>query len=281
MWVKLDDRFWCNRKVRKAGDAIGAYILALTWSADQLTDGRIPVDELDFICHGFDDPNAAAERLEEVGLFVLDGDDWVIPDYLEFNESAETIKERRAKDRERKSKGGARRGSERNPDGIQTESGSPVPVPVPVPVSPNGDTGHADTPQTQTSETDPIDVELCEHLRDRIHQHTGNRLKIPDSWHNDMSRLRRLGPTDLEGRNPKTPTKIRASIDFIFDRLNEHGNDGFCWADVIRSPRALRKHWLKLEDAYKRTTASPTNTTHVPEMIGVDIAFAMMKEGAA
>ncbi len=138
-WVKLDDRFWSNRKVRRAGESGMMYVLALSWSADELTDGVIPMDELPFICSGLAlDLDVHAERLVDVGLFVIDGDCYVIPDFLEFNDSADVIRERRAKDRERKAKGG-RKGSVRTPEpdqqdsgripgGVPTESGSPDPT---------------------------------------------------------------------------------------------------------------------------------------------------------
>jgi len=105
-WTKLDDQFWSNRKVRAAGRSIAVYTRCLTWCSSELTDGRIPADDLEFICSGIDDADVDAEHLVAVGLFVADGDDYVIPNYLEFNQSRSEVEEKREKDRARKRSGG-------------------------------------------------------------------------------------------------------------------------------------------------------------------------------
>lgn len=121
-WVKLDDQFWSNRKVRRAGQAIGAYTICLTWCSSELTDGFIPEDELEFICSGIEQPENDMERLVKVGLLVKAVGGWQVPGYLEFNPSKAETLAKRAKDRARKQVLGASGGSTRIPRGIQTES---------------------------------------------------------------------------------------------------------------------------------------------------------------
>jgi hypothetical protein len=59
-----------------------------------------------------------------------------------------------------------------------------------------------------------------------------------------------------EHAQPCPPAKVRASIDAVFDRLSTPGRDGFCWAEQIRSPGALRDHWTQLAEAFRRQGAS-------------------------
>lgn len=150
-WVKLDDQFWSNRKVRRAGQAIGAYTICLTWCSSELTDGFIPEDELQFICSGIESPESDMERLVKVGLLRKAVGGWEVPGYLEFNPSKAETLAKRAKDRARKqaqgtnggsarNPSGSRPESERTPQGIQTASGSPVPSrpdPVTTPLPPS------------------------------------------------------------------------------------------------------------------------------------------------
>lgn len=112
-WVKLDDGFYDNPKVKRAGlQAIGLYAMALSYCGRHLTDGFV---DAEFVkAHG---NKNAVERLVTVGLWEETGEGWRIRDYLQFNFSREQIETKRARDLERKK---AR--SEKNPDGIRDDS---------------------------------------------------------------------------------------------------------------------------------------------------------------
>lgn len=74
-WFKADDKFHGHRKTRKAlrhpekrrdAAAVGLWTLAGTWSADNLTDGFVPSDEL---FRWDDDAEGLADRLVEAELW--------------------------------------------------------------------------------------------------------------------------------------------------------------------------------------------------------------------
>jgi hypothetical protein len=88
-WVKLDDRFHCHRKVRKAGlEAVGLHARALSYTAAEDLQGHVEAGWVE---------EAAGKRagkltaaLVDVGLWETNGDGgWIIHDYLAFNPSSE------------------------------------------------------------------------------------------------------------------------------------------------------------------------------------------------
>ena len=92
-WTKLDDGFWSNPKIEAAGnEAAGAYARMLSYCGMHRTDGRVPERIAKFIARP-----ALLKRMAEYSLLVQNGSGYVIPDYLEFNPSAEQVEERRAK----------------------------------------------------------------------------------------------------------------------------------------------------------------------------------------
>ena len=108
----------------------------------------------------------------------------------------------------------------------------------------------------------PLEVEaLCAHLADRIEAFHPTRARPPITakWRKDMRLLLERGPLRDEHAEAMTPARARASIDAVFDQLAEPtGRDGFCWAAQIRSPHALRDHWVQLATAFHRLGAAAT-----------------------
>lgn len=93
---------------------------------------------------------------------------------------------------------------------------------------------------------------LCDFLQRGIAHHTGGEPpKIYVAWCTEMSRLLRLGPTSWEKERPIPEEEVRTVIRGVFTKLNVLSNSGFCWADQIRSPSNLRKHWDELILALK------------------------------
>ena len=122
-WVKLDDGFPTHPKVLELSDrAFRAYVTALCYAAQHLTDGFVPTRIVG---------KRAATELIDARLIVAGEGGWVIHDYLSFNPSRESVETKRRADVARK-RGGFRVESERNPEGIATASERPVPSrPVP------------------------------------------------------------------------------------------------------------------------------------------------------
>lgn len=98
-WTKLDDAFWSNPKVTRAGnEAAGAYARCLSYCGCHETDGAIPPDVAKFIA-----PPKVFKKLSEYGLVEdLNGTGYLIPDYLDFNPSRASLEAKREKDRNRK-----------------------------------------------------------------------------------------------------------------------------------------------------------------------------------
>jgi hypothetical protein len=97
-WFRVDDGFYDHPKVRRAGNAaIGLWLRCATYSARHLTDGRIPLE----VVRQMGKPREI-DALTNSHMWILDDNEAVIPDYLDYNDSAETIKLRRKRDAERK-----------------------------------------------------------------------------------------------------------------------------------------------------------------------------------
>jgi len=123
-------------------------LAGLAWCKRYLTDGRIPRAAVwrlaSFRGMAIDGepvtPEAVAGRLVDAGLWRELGVFYVIHDYLEYQESRETVLQRRAADRDRKRKPSNTHDSrafqpdsDRNPAGVRPDSDSPLPPPLPLP----------------------------------------------------------------------------------------------------------------------------------------------------
>ena len=97
----------------------------------------------------------------------------------------------------------------------------------------------------------PERSELCRQLANAVEAHRETRPKVGTRWLQDMGLLLRRGPKGVEGA-PPTPAAVTAMITAVFTILNEPDGKGFCWADQVRSPGALRDHWDQLALALRR-----------------------------
>lgn len=98
-WGRIDDAHWRHRKVAQLrhgplfAEAVALYWLAISWCNDYGTDGRVtPVDVAMLGC----DPDAISE-LVRVGLWDVDGNGYVVHDFLKFNKSAAQVAEDKAR----------------------------------------------------------------------------------------------------------------------------------------------------------------------------------------
>lgn len=91
MWSRLDDQFWSDPRVEKAGnEAAGAFCRMLSYCGDQLTDGVITHGVASYIARP-----KIIDRLAEFGFIVKRGDDWLVPNYLEFNPPRSEVEAKR------------------------------------------------------------------------------------------------------------------------------------------------------------------------------------------
>jgi hypothetical protein len=109
-WGKVDDKLHSSPKWRactKGGRAL--WVTALSWSMDQLTDGRIPAHML----AALDGTVRDAEGLVRVGLWDEADDGWCFHDWTDYQPSREHVlaerdaakeRQRRARERSRESR---------------------------------------------------------------------------------------------------------------------------------------------------------------------------------
>jgi hypothetical protein len=115
---------------------------------------------------------------------------------------------------------------------------------------------------------DPESVKrLCIQLQQAIasHQPSGGKPKVTVAWVRAMGTLLNSGAKGWEDHKITEP-EVSAMIEFVFSQLNKPDN-GFCWANQVRSPDALRRHWMKMEQESKTRTPQVANGT-VTENVG-------------
>src|SRR5437763_2842378 len=101
-WFKVDDGLAFHAKVVQAGNpAIGLWVRAGSWSAQQLTNGFIP--EQIALTLGTKSQVAA---LLAAGLWVLSDGGYQIHDYLSYNPTADEVRAEQARKHEAKVKAG-------------------------------------------------------------------------------------------------------------------------------------------------------------------------------
>lgn len=102
-WFKVDDKLHDHRKARQAGSsAMGLWVLAGSWAADNTMDGFVP----ESVCSRWDSRfRRLAERLVEVGLWEtgeLDGEaGWWFHDWKHMQPSKDEVLGKREQARER------------------------------------------------------------------------------------------------------------------------------------------------------------------------------------
>lgn len=101
-WLKLDDAFVDHERIEPLSDrAFRLHITALCLCARKLTDGHVSSKDVK-VCRTLvaAGPRHLAE-LENAGVWEPNGDGFQIRDYLDYNPSAEQVREERRKASER------------------------------------------------------------------------------------------------------------------------------------------------------------------------------------
>lgn len=110
---------------------------------------------------------------------------------------------------------------------------------------------------------------LCRQLHNRCRDHHPQHRAptVSVQWVKDMGTLLNSGPCDVDDFTP-TGDQVRAMIDATFDRLAERtGARGFCWADQVNSPGALRRHWVKIEVELAQTAGQGRSSAEVADAV--------------
>lgn len=98
-WFKVDDAFAFHLKVIRAGNsAIGLWVRAGSWSAQQLTDGLIPAD----MVAALGGNTADVEHLVDVGLWEESPGGYKFHDWHDFQPSKASVELEREQARKRK-----------------------------------------------------------------------------------------------------------------------------------------------------------------------------------
>lgn len=125
-WFKVDDALATHDKVLAAGNAaMGLWVRAGAWSAQHLTDGRIPAVTVKLL-----GTTALAKSLVAAGLWEQDGTDYVFHEWHDYQPTREHVEKVRNARREAGRIGGKSRSkSEANPKQVASTLSNPRPVP--------------------------------------------------------------------------------------------------------------------------------------------------------
>lgn len=102
---------------------------------------------------------------------------------------------------------------------------------------------------------------LCDQLADAVRQHRGGngRPTISAAWKRDMRLLVERGPKGVSDPEKLDVERVAKTIVTVFAELAEPDANGFCWADQVQSPGALRRHWLKMRETHRRQQGQRTS----------------------
>lgn len=101
---------------------------------------------------------------------------------------------------------------------------------------------------------DPNIAVVVRRLATAVAAHAGKSVKTT-AWAQPIGLLLRRGPTEWATPEPVPVEAVLAVIDWVFGPGAVVESNGFCWADQIRSGRALRHHWLQISPKAARRLA--------------------------
>lgn len=123
------------------------------------------------------------------------------------------------------------------------------------------------TESTPSAVDDVSDVDrLCAILASLVAIHRDAKPPpVTASWRRDMRLLLERGPLGQDEPERLTPDHVERAMRYTFDRLAVRGGDGFCWADQVQSPGALRRHYhrIRLARRAQQQTANSKGTQTV------------------
>lgn len=104
-WIRIDDGFISHPKTLQISHkAVVLHIAGLTYCSVQLSDGIIPNGAIPMVLAQARVTRRALTELRDAEMWRDQGEHWEIHDYLDFQESRETVLKRRENARQRKAK---------------------------------------------------------------------------------------------------------------------------------------------------------------------------------
>lgn len=101
-WAKLDDQFVEHPRISGLSDkAFRLHVASICHASRKLTDGHISVTDARVLRALTRTGARHVDELLDAGVWNTNGDGWVIRDYLDYNPSADEVKERRKAEAER------------------------------------------------------------------------------------------------------------------------------------------------------------------------------------
>ena len=259
-WFKVDDKLHSAPKLlsipRKFRlSALGLWTIAGSWSADQLTDGRIP----DYMVEEWGGTKTLIDWLVKAGLWVKVEDGTEFKNWGEYQPTKADIEAEREKNREKLRKWRERnQASNQDVTGLQTGF-EPDSNPAPDPTRP--DPTNKEEAKASSGEL-RADVEyLCVFLADRIEANGSKRPEITKAWRDEARRM-----IDRDSRDPaKAENLIRWCQQDTFWRKNILSMGKFREKyDQLRL--AAMEDWEK-----NKTAASPDGEINVDAVLGRDV----------
>jgi hypothetical protein len=138
-WARIDDDFPNHPKVWRVGaEGVALFLEGLCHASKFLTDGLLARPEVERM-RLVKKPLTVAQKLVEVGLWELDGDNFRIHDYHDYNPTSDSVRERRAatktrvdRHRERVSNGVTERVTSGVTNGVSNRESLPARVDAPI-----------------------------------------------------------------------------------------------------------------------------------------------------
>jgi hypothetical protein len=152
-WFYVDDHLHDHRKARRAGtEAMGMWVLAGSWCADNLTDGFVPVDVAWRWGGGAESTERLAKQLVTAGLWEdaeVDGEvGWRFHDWSDVQKTRDQVLDQRQKRQDAGRRGGIRSGESRRSDGPS--------APTTLPSSTSEASAEANASALLEAETNPV-----------------------------------------------------------------------------------------------------------------------------
>jgi hypothetical protein len=152
-WVKLDDQFFAHERiVGLSKDAKLLYLAGLTYCSSQLTDGRMGRGALRLVGALADvAPETPMAELLEAGLWMSSETGYIVHDYLDYNPTAEQVKQQRTANAQRQAEWRERRVARNGVTNAVSNAPNngrvtaPRPGPAPAPPVPGIDPGEVAT----------------------------------------------------------------------------------------------------------------------------------------
>lgn len=104
-WTKLDDGLHSHPKIRKAWReprAVGLHLLAINYATCHELDGKISPEFVEDYLPDAGERERVVAQLEACGLWDRNGVGWEIHDFLQYQPSKQSLREKREADAKRK-----------------------------------------------------------------------------------------------------------------------------------------------------------------------------------